>query len=225
MVKEFRDIRELITNSKKNFPDNVAFKVKIRDGKNVSYDDVTYTRLESEIKALGKYLINKGFKGKRIAVIGLNSYRWMLVYLAVLSIDSVIVPLDKGLLEFEIKDQLSRSEADAIFFGEGYHEVLAYNESIFKVCTESEEFENIIKEGYALDNDKEFDIIVPDTEKMSLLLFTSGTTSKSKANAAAGNEFIKLKTIIPRVISIFCCCDSTGRAADACAGCLDSRPC
>lgn len=181
LVREYRDIRELITNSKNKFADNIAFKVKIRDGKNVSYDDVTYTRLESDIRALGKYLISKGFKGKRIAVIGLNSYRWMLVYLAVLSIDSVVVPLDKGLLEFEIKDQLSRSEADAIFFGEDYREALAYNESIFKVCTETEEFDNVLKEGYELDNDNEFDIIVPDTEKMSLLLFTSGTTSKSKA--------------------------------------------
>ena len=145
MIKEFRDIRELIENSRKSFPDNVAFKVKIREGRNISYDDVTYTRLESEIKALGKYLISKGFKGKRIAVIGVNSYRWMLVYLAVLSIDSVIVPLDKGLLQFEIKDQLSRSEADAIFFAEDYREALSYNESIFKVCTETEEFDNVLK--------------------------------------------------------------------------------
>lgn len=181
LVREYRDIRELIKNSKENYKDNVAFKNKLREGRNVSYEDVTYDRLESDIKALGKYLISKGYKGKRIAVIGKNSYRWMLVYLAVLSIDSIVVPLDKGLLEFEIKDQLSRSEADAIFYAEDYREALAYNESIFKVCTEAEEFDNVIKEGYALDNDNEFDIIVPDTEKMSLLLFTSGTTSKSKA--------------------------------------------
>lgn len=180
MVKEFKNIREIIDYSAKEFKDNVAFKVKIREGKNVSYDDITYKRLQDEIKIFGKYLISKGLKGKRIAVIGKNSYKWMLVYLGVLCTDSVIVPLDKGLMEFEIKDQLKRSEADAIFYASDYEEMLK-NEEIIKICTDNEEFDAVMEEGKALDNDAEFDEIEPDAEKMSLLLFTSGTTSKSKA--------------------------------------------
>ncbi len=180
MVKEFRDIKELIKYSKENYKDNVAFKNKLRDGKKVSYDDVTYERLWNEVKAVGKYIISKGLQGKRIAVIGKNSYEWMLVYLAVLSTDTVVVPLDKGLLEFEIKDQLNRSEADAIFHAADYNEILK-DVDIIKICTDNGELDSVIKEGEGLDNDSEFDKIVPDTEKMSLLLFTSGTTSKSKA--------------------------------------------
>ncbi len=181
MVKEFKNIRELIKNSAVNFPDNIAFKVKIREEKKVKYDDVTYKRLEKDIKIMSKYLISKGLKGKRIAVIGKNSYRWMLVWLSVLSTDSIVVPLDKGLMEFEINDQLARSEADAIFYAEEYYDILKDKEDIIKICTDNEEFDLAMSAGEALDNDAEYDIIVPDNEKMSVLLFTSGTTSKSKA--------------------------------------------
>ncbi len=181
MIKEYKNIRELIQDSAVKFPDNIAFKVKIREEKNVRYDDVTYQRLEKEIKIMSKYLISKGLKGKRIAVIGKNSYRWMLVWLSVLSTDSVVVPLDKGLMEFEINDQLARSEADAIFYAEEYKDILKDKEDIIKICTDNEEFDLAMSEGETLDNDAEYDIIVPDNEKMSVLLFTSGTTSKSKA--------------------------------------------
>lgn len=169
MIKEFKNIRELIKTSEEKFPENVAFKVKIREDRNVRYDDITYKRLEKEIKTMSKYLISKGLKGKRIAVIGKNSYRWMLVWLSVLSTDSVVVPLDKGLMEFEINDQLARSEADAIFYAEEYTDILKDKENIIKICTDNEEFDLAMSEGEALDNDAEYDIIVPDNEKMSVL--------------------------------------------------------
>ena len=190
MVKNFENIRDLIANSAASFPENIAFKIKLREGRTVKYDEVTYKRLQEEIKIVSKYLISRGLKGKRIAVIGKNSYRWMLVWLSVLSIDSVVVPLDKGLLEFEINDQLTRSEADAIFFAEEYTDILKGRENIIKICTDNEEFDEVLAEGKRLDNDAEYDIIVPDSEKMSILLFTSGTTSKSKAVMLSQNNIM-----------------------------------
>ena len=35
MIKEFENIRELIKTSAEKFPENVAFKVKIREDKNI----------------------------------------------------------------------------------------------------------------------------------------------------------------------------------------------
>ncbi len=180
MVKKFKNIREIIENSAVEFRSNTAFKVKMRNGKEISYDDITYERLSEEIKSFGKYLIANNLSGKRIAVIGKNSYKWMLVYLGVLCSNGVIIPLDKGLMKFEIKEQLKRSEADMIFYASEYEEMLE-GENITKICTDSEEFDEIVKKGYELLNDSEYDNIQIDDEKMSLLLFTSGTTSKSKA--------------------------------------------
>ena len=131
----FNNLREIIENSAKKYANNIAFRVKKKDeNKNVYYDDINYLRLKNEIEFLGRYLINNNLAGRRIAVIGKNSYEWMLVYLSVVSTGGVIVPLDRGLMEFEINEQLSRSGAEAIFYAEAFKEVMSDKENIFKIC-------------------------------------------------------------------------------------------
>ena len=173
MVIEYKNIRELIEDCSVRFEKNLAFKVK----KGREYDDITYKRLRDEVEAMAKYILANDLK--RIAVIGKNSYEWMLTYLAVLSAGCVVVPLDKGLFEYELKDQLERSEADAIFYTSDFKKMLK-DLDIKKVCTDECEFEEALNEGKSLSSDA-YDSVKIDVEKMSLLMFTSGTTSKSKA--------------------------------------------
>lgn len=83
-MEKFNNLREIIENSAKKYANNNAFRVKKKDmNKNVYYDDINYLRLKNEIEFLGRYLIENNLAGKRIAVIGKNSYEWMLVYLSV----------------------------------------------------------------------------------------------------------------------------------------------
>ena len=181
-MEKFNNLREIIENSAKKYANNIAFREKKKDeNKNVYYDDINYTRLKNEIEFLGRYLLKNNLGGKRIAVIGKNSYEWMLVYLSVVSTGGVIVPLDRGLMEFEINEQLSRSGAEAIFYAEAFKEIMSGKENIFKICMDDEEFNELLKLGAQYDNKNEYDEIEIDNDKMSALLFTSGTTSQSKA--------------------------------------------
>lgn len=181
-MEKFNNLREIIENSAIKYANNIAFRVKKKDeNKNVYYDDINYVRLKNEVEFLGRYLLNNNLGGKRIAVIGKNSYEWMLVYLSVVCTGGVIVPLDRGLMEFEINEQLSRSGAEAIFYGEAFKEIMSAKENIFKICMDDDEFSDLLKLGAQYDNKKEYDEIKIDNDKMSALLFTSGTTSQSKA--------------------------------------------
>ena len=179
--KNFQNIREIIEFSAKQYENNLAFKLKKKINGKYSYDDITFKRLQEEIKAFSKYLIANGYHNKRIAVIGKNSYEWMLVFLSALCSGAVIVPLDKGLLPFEIKEQLERSDADIVFYAKHLEESFAEIDNIPKIALESPEFSEILKTGFTLDNDKDYESITIDNEKMSILIFTSGTTQKSKA--------------------------------------------
>lgn len=182
MFKKFNNLREIIENSAIKYGNNIAFRVKKKDeNKNIYYDDVNYIRLKNEVEYLGRYLMKNNLGGKRIAVIGKNSYEWMVVYLSVVCSGGVIVPLDRGLMEFEIDEQLARSQADAVFYGEAFKEIMSAKENIFKICMDDEEFTQLLKLGESYDNKKEYDDIKIDNDKMSALLFTSGTTSRSKA--------------------------------------------
>ncbi|MDD4688387.1 MAG: AMP-binding protein [Eubacteriales bacterium] len=177
MVKLYDNIRQLIEDASVKHGKRLAFKIKKQ---RKIYDDITYLRLREEMESMGKYLISQNLAGKRVAVIGKNSYQWMLVYLSVLATGGIIVPLDRGLFPEEIHEQLTRSGAQAIFYGDEFEETLSSRDDTFKMCIDSEDFEGAIEIGKTLDN-KTYKNIKVDGSELSILLFTSGTTAASKA--------------------------------------------
>ena len=118
----FENIKEIIYNSVKLYPNHVAFVTKIIKDKGVEYKNTTYKKLLDEINALGTALYNLKLKGKRIAICGRNRYEWALSHLSCLLGGMVSVPLDKELQVDELEDSLVRSEAEAIIFDEKYED-------------------------------------------------------------------------------------------------------
>jgi long-chain acyl-CoA synthetase len=128
-------------------------------------------------------------------VIGENRYEWCVTYLAAVNGVAVIVPLDKELPTSEIQNLLLRSKADAVVFSGGRRADL---ESIraeipsLRLMIGMDEAEDrpgvlsyaeLLKKGAAAfaAGDRAFQDLPIDAEAMSMLLFTSGTTSDSKA--------------------------------------------
>lgn len=188
MYKKYAHLREMIETCAVKFKNNVAFKLKKKDENNkVYYDEVTYSRFADEVEYLARAFMAKGLAGKRIAVIGKNSYEWIVVFLAAVSSGGVIVPLDRGLLDYEIEDQLKRSGAVALFYGGEFRDRVG-NYDVEKVCTEDKEFADLLTLGKEADNKAEYEAIEVSTHEMSILLFTSGTTSASKAVMLSQNN-------------------------------------
>ena len=192
-AQEFNNIKEIIYNSVEKYSRNIAFVIKHTENKKVEYKNITYKQLLEDINKLGTAVYSLGFKGKRIAVIGRNSYGWAIAHLSNLLGGNVSVPLDKDLQYDELESSLIRSKADMIFFDKKYEEKISQikekNNTNLKeyVCfEEAEGFKNIselLKIGNEKINSGKTDFINTkiDENKMAILLFTSGTTSKSKA--------------------------------------------
>lgn len=192
-AQEFNNIKEIIYNSVEKYSRNIAFVIKHTENKKVEYENITYKQLLEDINKLGTAVYSLGFKGKRIAVIGRNSYGWAIAHLSNLLGGNVSVPLDKDLQYDELESSLIRSKADMIFFDKKYEEKISQikekNNTNLKeyVCfEEAEGFKNIselLKIGNEKINSGKTDFINAkiDENKMAILLFTSGTTSKSKA--------------------------------------------
>ena len=118
-VPKFENIKEIIYNSVKLYPENIAFTIKEKkEGDKIEYKNVTYTQLLKDINALGTVLYEKRLQGKRIAIIGKNQYHWAISHLACLLGGIVSVPLDKDLQINELEESLIRSKVDAIIFDE-----------------------------------------------------------------------------------------------------------
>ena len=193
VVKNFRD---MIEYSVKNYANNVAYKYK-KDGdlKNVQYIEKTYNEVGEDIKSLATELLSRGLEKKKIVLIGNNRYEWCISYLAVTTANMIIVPMDKALPNNEIEKLVERSEADVAIFDKKYLEVmqkLKNDDNInlkLLICMDEvkekdvEKFSNILEKGKELveDGNNIYEQIKVDEEKMSIMLFTSGTTNFPKA--------------------------------------------
>ena len=190
---KFENIKEIIYNSVKMYPNHVAFVTKKIKEKGIEYKNTTYKRMLDEINALGSALYKLGLKGKRVAICGRNRYEWAISHLSCLLGGMVSVPLDKELQVEELEDSLVRSKAEAIVFDEKYEEKIntikengKTNVKVYICMSKLKDFINIpdlIEEGTEIikSGNKDYIDCEIDSHAMSILLFTSGTTSKSKA--------------------------------------------
>ena len=190
-VPLFSTVKDLVLNSAKLYGDRTAFIIKVGGPKSREYINKSFNELVYDINCLGTALFARGYQNKRIAVAGRNSYTWVVAYLSCLFGTNVVVPLDKELGEGEFEDSLRRSRADAIIYDSKYSDkvksaVDSGNTNItFSVGTECGDalFDDLLSEGKKLIENGNTDFISanPDPDIMSVLLFTSGTTNKSKA--------------------------------------------
>lgn len=191
---KINDFRELIDRYSKLYSDKVAFEYK-ETPSSKEHIKITYSQFVSDIKSLGTALINLGLSQKKIAIISPNRYEWCVSYLAITTSDMVVVPLDRALPDNEIESLIIRSKAEAVIFDKKYSEVFSKiakekssNLSHF-VCMDDladfSTYSNLIQKGHSLllNGDNKYDNVKIDNKKMSIMLFTSGTTSISKAVA------------------------------------------
>ena len=192
---EVKDLKDMLNKTESIYAERPAYQIKIEKDK---YKIFTHKEVRDMVNALGTALINLGLKGKRIAVIGDNRYEWEIAYLAIVCGTGIVVPLDKALPENELEALIQRSEVEAIFYTNTHSKELErikysdknklkhlismetekHNEGIYSQKELIEEGEKLLKQG-----NREFLDAKINADEMSIMLFTSGTTSASKSVA------------------------------------------
>ena len=192
---EITDLKDMLNKTRELYGDRPGYKIKLEEGK---YQVYTHNEIRDMIDYLGTALINLGLKDKRIAVIGENRYEWELAYLSVVCGTGTVVPLDKSLPANELEELVERSEVEAIFYSKKYEEIvekIKYSEKnklkhlismdsdIHKEGIYSQK--ELIEKGkeFVEAGDRSFIDAKINPEEMSIMLFTSGTTSNSKVVA------------------------------------------
>lgn len=193
-----------------NFGNSVAFKYKV----NSEIKEITYKQFVEDIKAIGTKLIDMNVK--RVAVIGNNSYKWCTTYLAVTTAGKVIVPLDKALTDSEIGNLIRRSEVDTIVYEKKYQgaidKILEKGCNLTNlICMDSQKnkkimpYEEFLEQGNQLlkNGDTRYENMKVDSYKMSIMLFTSGTTNEPKAVMLSQNNIASNIEAINKYVKIY----------------------
>lgn len=189
-VREIRDFKDLIDQSAKLFENRPAYKLRNQDK---TYSEVTHSKFRDDIYSLANSLLTDGYKRAHIAVVGANSYKWSVTYLAVTCSDNVIVPIDKELTVDNMMDVIKDSDSVALFGNKKFiKEIFARKDQLpqdFKfICFDDVQldgvklFDDYIDCGVQLYNkgEKLLDGVTVDPEATTAILFTSGTTGVSK---------------------------------------------
>lgn len=192
-VRPIKNLKEMLNSSAEIYGKKAAFLVKSNDSPN--YGPKSYEQFKADVDALGTALVNLGLKGGKIVIIGENRYEWSVSYLAVVNGTGIAVPLDKELPGHEIKNLIERSAADAIIYSGNVKQHIenVANSSTkhrFYIGMDSDvnegtflSYKSLMEKGRNLlkDGNRDFIEALIDENVMSMLLFTSGTTEKSKA--------------------------------------------
>ena len=121
---EIEDYRKLMDWVSERFKDNIAYKYREnREDKNSPIIEKTYETVVEDVRALATSFLKKGWKGKRIAIIGSNRYEWVVPYFATLSGGMIAAPMDKLLPDKEIESITTRAEIDVVVFEKKYLDV------------------------------------------------------------------------------------------------------
>lgn len=173
--QKLNDLRDLVSLYKNKYKSQIAFEYKAKPNSS-EYIRVDYSTFAHDIITLGANLLHLG--SKRVAIISDNRYEWCVSYLAVTTAGLVVIPLDKSLPSNEIEGLLSRSGADTIIYASKYAD--AVKSCKYKICMDDNKFTSLIKTASS-DLVTAYNNVQIDNDAMSVMLFTSGTTSMSKA--------------------------------------------
>lgn len=190
-VKSIFDIIDLAT---KKYGDKPLFAFE-RCG--VDYE-MSYPEYRDYVAAAIRGFVKMGLGGKRIAIIGETSPEWLATYIATVSTGGTIVPIDVALAQEQFVEFVKRAKVEAIAYSNTWAEFIEGNEDKFPEVeifirltddvfdfTSAEEhslerYTTVAKIAHTGNANTDIELPEQDVERMSIMLFTSGTTGTSK---------------------------------------------
>ncbi len=191
MGKMHSTIRELLAAAEHDFGAQDAFRYKIKSSadsgkKEVKIESRTYTQLKNDTECFSAALAALGQQGKHVAIVGPTSYSWVVAYFGTADSGSVVVPLDANLPETDLCELIDRADVTTLVYDEAkagvaqmasercakLEHILCMSEP-HGIAKEQSMWELIGAQSAGFD-------YTPQPDQLATIMFTSGTTGKSK---------------------------------------------
>ncbi len=208
-------IREILVQAQETYGDGDAVRYKAGPKK---IETKSYTQLREDSESFSRAMCALGEQGKHVAVIGSTSYHWLIAYLGTVNCGNVAVPLDASLPAAELCELLDRADVTTLVLDECRADVAGLaRETCPKLKHLISMQKPVHEDGWLslgqllAENAGAFDY-EPDPEQLCTIMFTSGTTGKSKGvmlthrnlaeNATCLDMKIPPRTVILSVLPI-----------------------
>lgn len=174
----FHTQKEMIYRQALTEPEQPAFAWT---GKEKEIVRKTYREFREDMDALGTYLLTHGYQSRKIAILGENSYEWVLCFMAAVNSGNIAVAVDKELSAEKAGERIEFADcAGVVYSGQYADKVERLKEGIARIPMEN--FPLYLAEGRSKieQGNKVFLDYEIDTEAPAAIFFTSGTTGDSR---------------------------------------------
>ncbi len=178
---EFKTVKDVVEVVLKTYQDNPVFRYK--QGKEVK--EKSKEEFVTDVRRLGQILHEMFPKGSHIALLGKTSYEWLSCYFAIMNSENVTVPLDKELSREDLLELIDFADTDCLIYDEEYLDVADFVREVSEkertfICMQENSQEKCLNELLEKYSDRVTWIGNPTKEDIAEIVFTSGTTGKSK---------------------------------------------
>ena len=189
--KSYVNIREFLAHIENKYDNNIAISFR-KAPHDEEVQTRTYARLCDDMRYIATALVERGISSDvHCALIGRLTYGWICTYFAMLSVGAVLVPLDPDWSAEDLADTVTKAECKYLFCCDdvldskakvicdtaGIDTVVAIDYAEHELT-----IEKLLLEGMQLreDGKRGYESARINPDKLSLLVFTSGTTGKGK---------------------------------------------
>ena len=177
-----RTLRDIIRHGAEAYGSQTAFRYKVKK----EIVDRTYLDVDRDSMAVSRMVESMGMEGKHIALIGTTTYQWIMSYFGIVGSGSVAVPIDAQLPADAVCELLERADVEMLVFDEIRRDVA---EAVKEKCP-SVRYILSMQAEEAADGVQSLSMLMAlhageyekelDGGQLATILFTSGTTGKSK---------------------------------------------
>ena len=179
-------LRDLVRYVARRYGDATAFVFQQGNTPQACGEDETksFRAFSEDIDALGTTMFHQGLRDCRVAVLGGNSYEWIVSYFAIANGGNAVVPLDRDLPAADLAPLLENSGCAALIYAAEYEDMLPLFQSGNgpRRYIRMDEIGAMIAEGRRLieSGGEAYTGCPLAPDSLAAIVYTSGTTGKSK---------------------------------------------
>lgn len=178
----YRTLRELIEYKAIHRPNDIAFQYLKGRQEVITH---TYGEFYRQVTYLGTYMLKRGIRGRKIALVGENSYQWLLCFFAIITSGNIAVLVSKDATPAEASTLIFQSQADVVVTSAKYtyeQELLEQKLLKSKYCFSMRDLDDWMEKGRRFYEKGRglYEKVELDPDQMCVIFFTSGTSGTSK---------------------------------------------